>query len=309
MKNVGFMFSGQGAQFVGMGKELHEHDTAARAVFNLADETLQTSLSGLCFNGPEDVLTDTANCQPAIYTTSIACLEALKNRAKFNAVICGGLSLGEFAALHAAGACDFQTGLNLLKERGRLMARACAETNGGMAAVLNAQPELVSNICSQSGIDVANFNCPGQIVISGPLKELKVAIHQLQQAGVAKIIELQVAGAFHSRCMQSAADDFGTVLDVADINAPRNCQLVQNVTGEPENDPVTIKKNLKAQVTGSVRWEHCVRSMMAAGVDALIELGPGKVLTGFIRRIDRRFPVLTVGTLEEVEAAAAELNS
>jgi [acyl-carrier-protein] S-malonyltransferase len=308
MKKVGLMFAGQGAQFVGMGKDLYENNTAAKAVFDRADSVLGTSLSELCFGGPEDALTDTANCQPAIYAMSIACLEALREKVAFEPIACGGLSLGEFAALHAAGGCDFDTGLKLLQTRGNLMAKACAETNGGMAAVMNAQPELVSNICSQSGIDVANFNCPGQIVISGPKKELKVAMHLLGQAGVSKIIELQVAGAFHSRCMQSAAKEFGSVVDDAELNIP-NVPLVQNFTGQFEGAPDKIAENLKAQVTGSVRWEQCVRAMIDADVDALVELGPGKVLTGFVRRIDRRFPVVTVGSLDQVEAAASTLMS
>lgn len=306
-KRVGFMFAGQGAQCVGMGKDLHDGSPAARALFTKADEVLGRDISRICFEGPEDRLTASANCQPAIYTMSMACLAALRERLDIVPVVCGGLSLGEFAALAAGGATDFETGLRLVSTRGALMDAACAATEGAMAAVIGAELSVVENACEQGGVDIANLNCPGQIVISGGRTKVEQTMKILSEAGVSRIMMLQVAGAFHSRLMASAAEAFAGILEQTAFSVP-SCPIVQNVTGGKVADPDAIRENLRAQVTGSVHWEQCVRTMLDMGIEALVEFGPGKVLSGFMRRIDKSVPTANVGSLADVEPVAAILG-
>lgn len=300
------MFAGQGAQTVGMGRDLWERSPAARAVFERADQVLGRSVSKLCFEGPAEALKASANCQPAIFTVSLACLAALRERVSADPVVCGGLSLGEFAAVVCAGALDADDALRLVAERGRLMDEACRAVAGGMAAVIGADTALVEDICRRCGVDVANYNCPGQIVISGPRAALAGAVRALGEAGVTRVVPLEVAGAYHSRLMDQAAAAFGKVLAGAPLRAPR-CPVAQNVTGTLVTDPEAIRANLRSQVNGSVRWESCVRAMMAAGAETFVELGPGKVLSGFVRRIDRAVPVCAAGCWADLEAAAAAL--
>lgn len=303
---IGLMFAGQGAQYPGMGKDLYERSPAARAVFEKADRALGRSISALCFEAEAAELTASANCQPAIYTLSLACLAALREAAAFELAVCGGLSLGEFGAVTAAGALDLETGLPLVGRRGELMDEACRAADGAMAAVLGGDPDIVARTCAAGGVDVANYNCPGQLVISGAAAALDRTIALLADEGITKVIRLQVAGAFHSRLMQPAADNFAPLLDRVEFHAPR-CPVAQNVTGKLTADAAEIRDNLKAQVTGSVRWEACVRAMLETGIDMLVEVGPGKVLTGFMKRIDRKFPVARAGTMADIEALAATL--
>lgn len=307
MRSVGFMFAGQGAQAVGMGKDLWERSPAARAVFERADQVLGRSVSGLCFEGPAAALTASGNCQPAIFTTSMACLAALRERCAVHPVACGGLSLGEFAAVTCAGVLEFDAALRLVAERGRLMDEACRTTDGAMAAVIGADLGLVEATCRQHGVDVANYNCPGQVVISGARMAVDAALKSLAAAGASRAVMLDVAGAYHSRLMAGAAVAFGQVLAGVTLAAPR-CPVAQNVPGALVTDPEALRANLRAQVNGSVRWEACVRAMLAAGVEVLVELGPGKVLSGFLRRMDRAFPVSAVGSWAEVEATAGLLG-
>jgi len=307
-KRLGLMFAGQGAQAVGMGQDLAKSCAAAGELFRMADAYLGRELSSVCFNGPAEELTSSSVCQPGIYTMSLACLAALRERTPVAPVVCGGLSLGEFSALTASGALAFEDGIRLVAERGRLMGEACRATEGAMAAVLNADPATVESICADNGIDVANYNCPGQIVISGEAGLVDQTIVGLGKAGITKVIKLQVDGAFHSRQMSGAAEAFAPLLDATRFRAP-SCAVVQNVVGGPVSDVSEIPGNLKKQVAGSVRWEQCVGAMLAMELDALIELGPGKVLSGFIRRIDRTFPVYNVGTAADVGSVAEALAS
>jgi len=307
MKRVGFMFAGQGAQSVGMGRDLWEHSPAARVVFERADRVLGRPVSALCFEGPAAALTASVNCQPAIFTTSMACLAALRERCAVEPLACGGLSLGELAAVTCAGALDFEAALRLVAERGRLMDEACRATDGTMAAVIGADVGLVEGTCRQHGVDMANYNCPGQVVISGARQALDAAVKSLAAARVSRVVMLEVAGAYHSRLMNAAAASFGRILAEAPLRAPR-CLVAQNVPGGMVSDPDALRANLRAQVNGSVRWESCVRAMMAVGAEVLVEVGPGKVLSGFLRRIDRAFPVCAVGSWAEVEAAAGLLG-
>lgn len=307
MKRVGFMFAGQGAQSVGMGRDLYEGSPAARAVFQAADRLLGRGLSELCFAGPAAALKASANCQPAIFTVSMACLAALREQLEVAPVVCGGLSLGEFAAVASAGSLDFAEALRLVAERGRLMDEACRASAGAMAAVIGADPTLVDEVCRRHDVDVANYNCPGQVVISGDRARIEAALATLAAAGVSRVVMLDVAGAYHSRLMTPAAVAFGAVLGPVAVRPP-SCAIVQNVPGAAVQDPAVLKENLRAQVNGSVRWESCVRAMITAGAEVLVELGPGKVLTGFVRRIDRQFPVCAVGSQADLAAAVALLG-
>jgi len=305
---VGFMFAGQGAQATGMGRDLAAQSTAARAVFEQADAELGRGLSRICFEGPDSLLTESANCQPAIYAASLACLAALRERVPLEPAVCGGLSLGEFAALQAAGAVSFEQGLQLVATRGRLMGEACRAADGAMAAVLNADPALLEDACQSHGVDIANLNCPGQTVISGERSHIEATVQALHDAGVQRIIMLQVDGAFHSRLMQPAANGFAPVLENAVVRRPA-CPVVQNFSGAPVAEPDEIRKNLHAQVTGSVRWEQCVRTMLGMGLELLIEFGPGRVLSGFMKRIERPFPVLNISNCGDLEVAVDALTA
>lgn len=303
----GFMFAGQGAQAVGMGKDLYENSAAAKTIFDRADEVLGSKISEICFEGPQDALTASENCQPAIYTMSMACLAAAKERVDISPVVSGGLSLGEFAAIAASGVVSFEEGLKLVAERGKLFAEACSKTNGGMAAVLNADAELLEKICGENDVDIANFNCPGQTVISGEKENVEKAAAALGEAGVKRVILLDVDGAFHSRLMKEAGEKFGAVLNTVSITAPSDGLLVQNVIGDFAKEPDVVRDNLRRQVSGSVRWQACVEKMLEQNIDMLIEFGPGQVLKGFMRRIDRKFPVLNVGTAADLDTLAEKL--
>ncbi len=305
-KRVGFMFAGQGSQFVGMGKDLYEASEPARETFVQADEILQTELSKTCFNGPEDELTVSAVCQPAVYATALACLAAFQERLTVEPVVCGGLSLGEFAGLTAAGALAFPEGVTLVRRRGELMASACRETEGGMAAIIGGDPGKIEEVCGKYNIDVANYNCPGQTVISGDKAGVDQAVKELKEH-VKKAVPLHVDGAFHSRLMQPAADQFRSVLENVPLHTP-GCTVVQNATGGAVSEPEQIRNNLADQVCNSVHWESCVRTMLDCDVEALVEFGPGQVLTGFMRRIDKSVPTYAVGSLEQLEKVTEKLG-
>lgn len=298
-----FVFSGQGAQTVGMGKDICASSAAAAAIFAEADRTLDWSVSDLCFNGPEDKLKESRYCQPAIYTMSCACLAAFKE--KFPAVKpvgCAGLSLGEFAALQAAGVFTFADGLRLVARRGELMDKSCRETEGGMASVLGGEIELIRECCAACGIDVANYNCPGQVVISGEAAKVDQAVAMLKDKGLRKVIPLKVAGAYHSRLMAKAGEQLGPVLDQTPMRDPA-IAVAQNFTGRITVGGVAeLKSNLVSQVAGSVRWEECVRSLIEQGADGMIEFGPGNVLTGLARRIEKDLPAFNIGNASELTA-------
>lgn len=304
-KRVAFLFAGQGAQVVGMGKDLVAASGAARELFARADAVLGRSISELCFNGPAEALTESANSQPAITVTSLACLAAFRERLTVAPVACAGLSLGEFAALATAETLTVEDAVKLVAARGQFMAEACRATAGGMAAVLNAEPALVADTCAQQGIDVANYNCPGQIVISGEKARVALTIEALKAAGVAKIIPLTVDGAFHSRLMATAVPKFATALAATSLRAP-SCPVAQNVVGALVTEVAEIRRNLENQITGSVRWETCVRSIMALGVEAFVEFGPGTVLSGFMKRIDRTIPMFNVSNLADLDKLTAD---
>ena len=297
-----FVFSGQGAQTVGMGRDLAAACPDARAFFEEADSVLGYDQSSIIFDGPVEKLTESRFCQPAIYTMSCAALAAF--RVKFpdvKPVACAGLSLGEYGALYAGGAFGFADGLRLLARRAELMDAACRSTSGGMASVLGGDPVAIREVCAECGIDVANYNSPGQIVISGEKEKLEKAVEELKNRGMRKVVVLNVAGAFHSRLMAPAGEALKPVLEASAMTLP-SIPVYHNFTAAQAASVEELKANLAAQVAGSVRWEECVRAMVAAGGDTMIEFGPGNVLTGLLRRTLPEIRGINVNSVETLDA-------
>ena len=296
----GILFSGQGAQAVGMGRSLYENSKTARAFYEEANEVLGWDLKSICFDGPDETLTETKVCQPALYVQGYALFSILKERGKLNELKAAcGLSLGELTALAAAGVYDFATGLRLVAERGRLMQLACDATKGGMAAVIGGTPEEVQTFCDEFDIEIANLNCPGQIVISGDNTRVIEAV--AASKGRFKLCKpLNVAGAYHSCLMNSARDAFAEFIKDFDFKAPE-IVCYTNVTGGQISDPEAIKEALVSQIVSSVRFEDNLRNMAADnGINEFYECGPGKVLAGFAKRIDRSLVVTPMSEFEEV---------
>ena len=296
----GILFSGQGAQTVGMGRSLYENSKTARAFYEEANEVLGWDLKSICFDGPDETLTETKFCQPALYVQGYALFSILKERGKLNELKAAcGLSLGELTALAAAGVYDFATGLRLVAERGRLMQLACDATKGGMAAVIGGTPEDVQIFCNEFDIEIANLNCPGQIVISGDNAKVIEAV--AASKGRFKLCKpLNVAGAYHSCLMNSARDAFAEFIRDFDFKAPE-IVCYTNVTGGQISDPEAIKEALVSQIVSSVRFEDNLRNMAADnGINEFYECGPGKVLAGFAKRIDRSLVVTPMSEFEEV---------
>ena len=294
-----FVFSGQGAQYAGMGRDFYETCPESRRCFETTARVLGEEHLRVIFEGPDEKLTSSRYCQTAIYTMSCAALEAF--RARYGEVVpaaCAGLSLGEYAALYAGGCFDFVTGLKLLARRAELMDEACARASGGMASVLKADPSIIEAACAEADIDVANYNSPGQIVISGEKSKLARAIEILRAKGVSRIIELNVAGAFHSRLMSEAGERFVPALEAAELRMP-SVPVYHNFTADAARDLAELRSNLARQVSGSVRWEGCLRRAAAAGADTVIEFGPGTVLTGLAKRT---LPELKLVNINSVEA-------
>ena len=285
---------------VGMGRSLYENSKTARAYYEEANEVLGWDLKSICFDGPDETLTETKVCQPALYVQGYALFSILKERGKLNELKAAcGLSLGELTALAAAGVYDFATGLRLVAERGRLMQLACDATKGGMAAVIGGTPEDVQIFCNEFDIEIANLNCPGQIVISGDNAKVIEAV--AASKGRFKLCKpLNVAGAYHSCLMNSARDAFAEFIKDFDFKAPE-IVCYTNVTGGQISDPEAIKEALVSQIVSSVRFEDNLRNMAADnGINEFYECGPGKVLAGFAKRIDRSLVVTPMSEFEEV---------
>jgi len=302
------LFAGQGAQTVGMGQDLAGAIPAIKTFYEKADRELDLPLSKVCFEGPEEELTKTSFCQPALYVHGYALFSLCQTQISgFTFDATAGLSLGEFTAHAAAGSFDFMTGLQLVYERGRLMQEAVEATEGGMVALIGANEEQAVAIAKEADVDAANFNAPGQIVLSGAAANMPKVVEAAKAAGIKRAIPLKVAGAYHSRLMQSAQDGLKPFLDEASINAPRRpVTVMSNVLGGPV-EPDGIRDVLLRQVTGSVRWEACIRAMLGQGIERFIELGPGGQLAGMIKRIDANVPCISIGTLAEFEEKKNEL--
>lgn len=308
-KRIAILFAGQGAQAVGMGKDLAAAYPVARELFEQADAVLGRSLSGITFEGPEAELVKTVNCQPALFVHGLACLAALRQEvADLAPVFAAGLSLGEFTAHAAAGTFSFGDGLKLVAERGRLMQEACESTQGSMAAMIGGEESAVRELAAQCDVDVANFNSPGQIVLSGTVAGIDQAVAGAKDKGIRKAAKLNVAGAYHSRLMQSAADALAPTLIATAMQSP-NIPVVANVTARPVTDPVEVRKALAAQVTGSVRWTETIEYLAdVEKVELCIELGPGGIIAGLVKRTRKELPVVSISDAASLAAAVAQIR-
>ena len=280
-----FVFPGQGAQFVGMGKDLYENNPVAKEMFDKANEILGFNITDLMFNGTDEDLRQTKVTQPAIFLHSVILAKTMGDDFKPDMV--AGHSLGEFSALVAAGALSFEDGLRLVSARAQAMQKACEKTPSTMAAVLALPDAKVEELCASvtEGVVVpANYNCPGQIVISGSIEGVDAACAKMLEAGAKRALKLKVGGAFHSPLMEPARAELADAIAHTDFHAPK-CPVYQNVNAEPQTDPETIKKNLIAQLTAPVRWTQTVQNMIAAGADTFVEVGPGAVLQGLVKKI------------------------
>jgi [acyl-carrier-protein] S-malonyltransferase len=301
---VAYVFPGQGAQYVGMGRDLYDSYDSARAVFKQADEALGFPLSQLCFNGPDDELRQTVNAQPAIVTVSLALLSAIRNSADNKSLpapaFVAGHSLGEYTALAAAGVFDFATAIYLTRQRGRLMHQAGLENPGGMAAVIGLDEALLAEICNQSDTRIVNFNCPGQLVISGDVNSLRKAIELAEAKGARRVMPLQVSGAFHTHYMQPAADSLAEIIDNIHFDTPQ-IPIVANTTASEITTVEMAKEELLNQLCNSVQWQRSIKYMIDNGVTTFIEIGPGRVLSGLIKRINRDVKAINISDVEAIK--------
>jgi [acyl-carrier-protein] S-malonyltransferase len=302
------LFAGQGAQYPGMGKELADASASMRGLLGQSREILGYDLPALCFNGPENELTKTENAQPAIFLVSWMALQLLRERLPaLNFQATAGLSLGEMTALAAAGVFDFKDGLKLARQRGIFMQEACELTKGSMAAILGLDLEKTRAVCAETGVEVANLNCPGQIVISGETEKIVAACTLAKTRGAKRALALPVGGAYHSRLMASACPKVRGMLDSISIKTP-TVEVISNVTARPHT-PEDIATRLVEQVTSEVRWEDSMHYLLQQGFTRFIELGPGTVLSGFLKRIDPQAQSFNIADAASLEATMRACQS
>lgn len=309
MQKTALLFAGQGAQVIGMGKDLAEAFPTAQEYFDRANQVLGYDLASICFNGPEAELTRTENAQPAIFLVSWIALQLLKEGVpgiRFQAT--AGLSLGEFTALAAAGVMSFEDGLKVVRLRGRFMQEACEATKGTMAAIIGLDPSATREVCAESGAELANLNCPGQIVISGEWDAVNKACELAKARGAKRALPLTVAGAYHSKLMASAQPKLRAVLSEIPLHLP-SVPVISNVTAKPHATAGEIANRLVEQVTSSVRWEESIRYLLSEGFTRFIELGPGSALSGFMRRIDKTADVLHIADVPTLRQTAKTLST
>jgi len=303
MKNIALIFPGQGAQKVGMGLEFFQNSPQAKAIFEQADQICGKDLSKVIFEGPEDKLTSTAYCQPAIFTMSVAALEAFRASPQYkncSVKFTAGHSLGEYAALYAANVIQFKEALALVQKRASCMEEATKENMGSMAAVIGFDAGKLSEICKETGAEIANYNSNEQIVITGAAAKVNAAIEAIKAAGGQKVIPLAVSGAFHSSLMKPASSKFALALQTIHVQK-EIVPVLSNVTGEPHLTD-HIRTNLADQITHSVQWVKCVKYIASQGITEFIEIGPSRVLKGLIRRIDPALNVYNIEKPQDIEA-------
>ena len=300
-----FLFPGQGAQAVGMGADLYQNSPAAKAVFDEADEAVGEALSRIIFEGPEDDLRRTVNTQPGILTVSIACLRAVEEALGSDRMpvpsMAAGHSLGEYTALVAAGALSLTDGVRLVRERGRLMQYASELTEGGMAAVIGLDEAVLAEACREGGTEMSNINTADQIVISGEKQAVERTMELATEKGARRVVPLVVAGAFHSRLMQPAQEGLTKAVNDITFHAP-SVPIIANCTGQPLTTIEEIKAELLSGLLSCVRWKDCVDTMLASGATDFYEMGPGRVLTGTVRRINEEANITNVSDLESLQA-------
>lgn len=308
MSQIVLLFSGQGAQKVGMGKDFAEHSEVVRRMVAEADEALGFSISEIMFGGPDEELTKTSRCQPALYLHGMMALALLRERVPgLEPVAAAGLSLGEFTAHAAAGTFSFIDGLKIVGKRGSFMEEACLATEGAMAALIGGEDEQVAALAAATDVDVANFNAPGQIVLSGTVEGIDAAVARAKEFGIRRAIKLNVAGAYHSRLMQSAQEKLASELSGVPMVEP-GIPVVCNYAATAVSQPQEIRAMLEKQVTGSVRWTASIQALVGMGHRKFIELGPGKVIAGLVGKIDKEAVVHSVEDMESLEAAVKALS-
>ncbi len=303
-----FLFPGQGAQVVGMGAEIAKAFPAAAEIFKKANEIIGFDLSGMCFEGPAEELSSTTISQPAIFTTSAAILEVLKTEPPTSGIlpdVTAGLSLGEYTALYAAGVISFEDGLLLVQKRGQAMQAAADASEGAMVSIIGLDEDAAYRLCEEAGegdlLEPVNFNCPGQIVISGDKKACRRAKELAQKAGAIKAVRLEVAGAFHTRMMSSAADVLAKALADSEITEPSQTRIIANIDAEYYQTGEKIKEGLIKQLTCPILWQKCMERLLDDGVEMFYEIGPGRVLTGLMKRIHRKTKVVNLSNSKAVK--------
>ncbi|MBA7666327.1 Malonyl CoA-acyl carrier protein transacylase [subsurface metagenome] len=303
-----FLFPGQGAQVAGMGAEIAQAFPAAAEIFERANNILGFDLSSICFEGPAEKLNSTTISQPAIFVTSAAILEALKTdpaTSGISADVTAGLSLGEYTALYATGVISFQDALVLVQKRGQAMQAAADATEGAMVSIIGLDEEKVSQLCAEAGenelLAPVNFNCPGQIVVSGARAACGRATRLAEKYGAIKAVPLEVAGAFHTQMMSSAAEALELALSNCRISEPSEIEIIANINAEYYQSAKEIAEGLIKQLTHPIFWQKCMERLLADGVEKFYEIGPGRVLTGLMRRINRKTKVVNVSTLQSIK--------
>ena len=307
--SVAILCAGQGAQAVGMGRELAETFPECRALFAKANEVLGYDLQKIIFEGPESELVKSNHCQPAIFTATAACFQALRIQCgDLSATAAAGLSLGEWTALHLAGAVSFEDGLRVLEARGRFMQAACEENEGAMLSVIGLTADKLRTVAEKSGVEIANYNSAEQTVLSGRKPNILEAEKAAKACGAKRALALNVAGAYHSLLMKSAGEKMNTLLKNVQIN-PVKFPVMSNVTGRPHGSPEEIKQAMVKQVASSVKWIDCVQSLTGLGVNCCVECGPGRVLSGLVKRIQPQMQLCNVQDMPSLKAAVAVLSA
>ncbi|MBN2019798.1 MAG: ACP S-malonyltransferase [Sedimentisphaerales bacterium] len=304
--SIAYLFPGQGAQFVGMGKDIAEQFPAAKAIFEKANEIAGFDLTKICFEGPAEKLNTTTMSQPAIFTVSAAILEVMRTTTALKPDVTAGLSMGEYTALHAAALISFEDGLLLVKKRGEAMQAAADASSGGMVAIIGLDEQKSRALCQEAAcgelVEPVNFNCPGQIALSGAKSACERAQNLAEKYGAIKAVRLEVAGAFHTVMMSPAGEALGEQLAKTKIAEPATVKTIANINAEYYASAAQIRDGLRKQLAQPIYWQKCVERLLADGIETFYEIGPGKVLTGLMRRVNRKANIINISSADEVKS-------